>query len=145
MAVRYDTQETGFRFRGRREMTARIRRCVASEGFRAGDIAVVFCSDAFLLAMNREYLGHDYYTDVITFDYSDLPARMVSGDLFISVDTVADNALQFGVARDEELRRVILHGVLHLCGYGDKTDAEQRVMRSKEDFYLRQPLLNNQP
>jgi rRNA maturation RNase YbeY len=84
--------------------------------------------------MNQQYLNHDYYTDIITFDYSQ--ADQISGDLFISIDRVYDNAVQVGVDRVDELKRVCVHGVLHLCGFGDKTDDEARVMRAKEDYYL---------
>jgi len=99
-----------------------------------GDVTIIFCSDDYLLAVNREHLNHDYYTDIITFDYSDLP--LVSGDLFISVDRVRDNANQFNVSFEHELHRVIIHGFLHLCGYLDKSDDDALLMRSKEDFAL---------
>jgi probable rRNA maturation factor len=99
-----------------------------------GEITLIFCSDEHLLEMNRQYLDHDYYTDIITFDYSD--GDEISGDLFISVDRVYDNAEMNGVSHENELRRVCVHGVLHLCGFGDKSDEEATLMRSKEDYYL---------
>jgi rRNA maturation RNase YbeY len=87
--------------------------------------------------MNRQYVGHDYYTDIITFDYCDLEGRgVVSGDIFIDHETVDDNARQLGTAPREELLRVIIHGIMHLCGYKDKSDTEAAQMRKKEDFYL---------
>lgn len=105
-----------------------------NEGKTACEITLIFCSDEHLLEMNRQYLDHDYYTDIITFDYSD--DDDISGDLFISIDRVYDNAAQNSVSRLDELKRVCVHGVLHLCGYGDKSDDESRIMRLKEDYYL---------
>jgi len=138
MSIRYDTQETDFRFRNRRQTTHWIRSTAAAEGFHTGDMAIIFCSDDYLLEMNRSWLGHDYQTDIITFDNSDLPHATVSGDLFISVDTVWRNAAEYSADPREEMLRVIIHGVLHLCGYGDKTPDEALLMRRKEDFYIAQ-------
>ena len=107
--------------------------CV-QEGFELGDIAVVFCSDEELLKMNKDFLNHDFYTDIITFDYCE--DNVISGDLFLSVDRIKDNAKTLGVFEYDEFHRVIVHGVLHLCGYGDKGDDEEDEMRKKEDFYL---------
>ena len=104
------------------------------EGKSTGEITVIFCSDEHLLTMNQRYLDHDYYTDIITFDYSE--EDEISGDLFISIDRVYDNADANGVVRENELKRVCVHGVLHLCGFGDKSDDEAKVMRLKEDYYL---------
>ena len=100
-----------------------------------GTITVVFCSDEYLLEMNRRHLDHDYFTDIITFDYCE--EDLVSGDLFISVDRVLENSLKEQVGFLNELARVCVHGVLHLCGYGDKSSSERVVMRNKEDHYLR--------
>jgi rRNA maturation RNase YbeY len=99
-----------------------------------GDVTIIFCSDDYLLEVNREHLDHDYYTDIITFDYSDFP--IVSGDLFISVDRVKENATDFNVSFEHELHRVIIHGVLHLCCYFDKTNEDELLMRSKENQAL---------
>jgi rRNA maturation RNase YbeY len=99
-----------------------------------GDVTIIFCSDDYLLEVNREHLEHDYYTDIITFDYSDYST--VSGDLFISVDRVKENASDFNVSFEHELHRVIIHGFLHLCGYFDKTNEDQILMRSKENQAL---------
>jgi probable rRNA maturation factor len=99
-----------------------------------GDVTIIFCSDDYLLEVNREHLDHDYYTDIITFDYSDFP--IVSGDLFISVDRVKENADDFKVSFDHELHRVIIHGFLHLCGYFDKSEEDVVLMRSKENQAL---------
>lgn len=99
-----------------------------------GDLSVIFCSDEHLLEMNKEYLQHDYYTDIITFDYTE--GDLVSGDLFISVDRVRDNADQFDSIFQDELHRVCIHGLLHLCGYKDKSEADEELMRSKENEML---------
>lgn len=107
--------------------------CV-SENKVCGPISIIFCSDDYLLEVNKEYLDHDYYTDIITFDYT--IKNEVSGDLFISIDRVKENSTTFDVTFQKELYRVLVHGVLHLCGYGDKSVSEEKIMRSKEDFYL---------
>ena len=100
----------------------------------SGDISVIFCSDDYLLEMNKQYLSHDYYTDIITFDY--VEENIISGDLFISFDRIKDNAKQLNIELIREVYRVVFHGVLHLVGYNDKTDDEQNVMTEKENFYL---------
>lgn len=107
----------------------------ATEGRALGDLNYIFCSDEYLLNVNREYLAHDYYTDIITFDNSESEG-VLEGDIFISVERVADNARQLNVAPEQEMRRVLAHGLLHLCGYGDKGDAQERIMRAKEDEWL---------
>ena len=111
-----------------------IKELVEAENASAGDISIVLCSDDYLLEVNKSYLDHDYYTDIITFDYSE--GKNISGDLIISVDRVKDNATENGVEDLHEFHRVVFHGVLHLCGYKDKSAKDQAVMRSKEDFYL---------
>lgn len=138
MAVRYYTDDCTYRLPQKR-LTARWLHSVAeSEGYTLGDVAYIFCSAQRLLEMNRQYLGHDYFTDVITFDYSDRKdARIVSGDIFIDVETVADNARQYGFPTLQEMRRVVVHGVLHLCGQGDKTPRTNAQMHRKEDKYLK--------
>ncbi|NML19974.1 rRNA maturation RNase YbeY [Pseudoflavitalea sp. G-6-1-2] len=103
---------------------------------KAGELSFVFCSDAYLLEINKQYLKHNYYTDIITFDLSQTPG-VISGELYISVDRVKDNAQNFNVSFKEELHRVIFHGALHLCGYKDKTEKEEALMRKMEDKYLR--------
>lgn len=104
------------------------------EGFTLGDVTLVFCSDAYLLDMNKKHLDHDYLTDIITFDYTE--GEVLSGDLFISIDTVKDNAIDNKVMFHVELNRVVGHGVLHLMGYNDKTDSEQKEMSEKEEWAL---------
>ena len=107
-------------------------RAVASEyGFTVGNINYIFCSDERELAVNREFLGHDYYTDIITFDYS--TAQTLNGDIFISLDTVRSNADELGIPFDQELVRILIHGILHLTGQGDKTPETKAVMTEKEN------------
>lgn len=112
-----------------------IRNLISMEGKETSAINIIFCSDMYLLEMNRQYLQHDYLTDIITFDYNE--GGFVSGDLYISVDRVEENAVEFGCALEVELARVIFHGILHLSGYGDKTPEEEALMREKENFYLK--------
>ena len=119
----------------KRKTSAWIKRVAALHGRTVGDIAYIFCSDEKILDVNRTYLQHDYYTDIITFDYSEGDA--ISGDLFISLDTVRTNAEKFAVAYDSELYRVIIHGVLHLCGIDDKAPGARAVMERYEDEALR--------
>lgn len=104
------------------------------EGKDLADISIIFCSDEELLSMNQKHLNHDYYTDIITFDYSS--DSYISGDLFVSVDRISDNAEVEGVSFTEELHRVVFHGVLHLLGYNDKEEQDVLLMREKENFYL---------
>ena len=97
-------------------------------------ISIIFCSDDYLLKINQDYLNHDYFTDIITFDYCE--GNSVSGDLFISIDMIRANAEKFGVEFIDELHRVIIHGVMHLVGFKDKTDEEAQVMRTQENYWL---------
>lgn len=137
MAVRYYTDDCRYRLPQKR-LTARwLARVAGEEGYRLGEVNYIFCSSKRLLEMNRQFLGHDYFTDVITFDYSDRRGqKSVSGDIFIDVETVRDNARQYGAAALCEMRRVVVHGVLHLCGQKDKTPRTNRQMHRKEDKYL---------
>lgn len=117
-----------------RETTAWIRKVAASHGRRVGSIGYMFVSDEKILEVNRQYLGHDYYTDIITFDYCE--GDTLNGDLVISLDTIRTNAETFGKAYDEELHRVIIHGILHLCGINDKGPGERELMEAAEDRAL---------
>jgi len=108
-----------------------VSKIVSSEGFLCGNLSFIFCDDAYLLEINRQYLNHDDFTDIITFDYSE--GKMLSGDIFISTERVKENALLYAVSEEEELQRVMAHGVLHLCGYKDKTEEQSTMMRSKEE------------
>ena len=111
-----------------------ISNVITSENKKEGEINYIFCDDEYLLEINKEHLQHDYYTDIISFDYS--VGNEINGDMFISVDRVKENAQDFNVAFEEELKRVIVHGVLHYCGYKDKSEEDETLMRSKEDEKL---------
>ena len=111
-----------------------IKQLIINELKKAGDISVIFCSDKYLLDINTEYLNHNYYTDIITFNYVD--GNTISGDLFISIDRVKENSVEFKTGWKNELYRVIFHGLLHLVGYNDKTPEEIITIREKEEMYL---------
>jgi rRNA maturation RNase YbeY len=111
-----------------------IYKVIQCENHKAGDLNIIFCSDSYLLQMNRDYLNHDFLTDIITFDNSD--NHLIAGDLFISIDRVTENASSLIINFVDELHRVIIHGVLHLLGYDDKDAFSILVMREREDFYL---------
>ena len=133
--VRFFTEDIAFEFHRRRQISAWLKAVALNEKHRIGDVNIIFCSDAYLLDVNMKYLQHDYYTDIITFDYCE--GSLLSGDLFISVDSVRDNAGHYGATSfDEELNRVMVHGVLHLIGYDDHSPEDQKTMREKENFYL---------
>ncbi len=112
-----------------------LNRIISQEQKGLGHLDYIFCNDEFLLKLNQEYLNHDDFTDIITFDYSE--ENIISGDVFISIPRVYDNAQLFEATRDHELLRVMAHGVLHLIGYGDKTTEERRIMRLKEDEMIK--------
>lgn len=132
--VRYFTEDVDFKFRHRALNNAWYRLVASSEVRRLGDVCVIFCSDRYILDVNVKYLGHDYFTDIITFDYCE--GGVLSGDLFVSIDTVRENALHYGTEFDDELNRVLVHGLLHLVGYDDLTPGQRKTMREKEDYYL---------
>ena len=118
----------------RRKIKTWISSVITSENKKTGSINFIFCSDEYLLQVNKQYLDHDYFTDIITFDY--VEGKLISGDIFVSVDRVSENADKFQVSFDEELRRILVHGVLHLLGYPDKEPEQKKVMTQKEDHYL---------
>ena len=118
----------------RRDTSAWVKAVAASYGKKVGEVAYIFVDDEEILRVNREYLQHDYYTDIITFDYTE--GDTISGDLFISLDTVRTNAEQYGKPYEEELHRVIIHGILHLCGINDKGPGEREIMEAAEDKAL---------
>ena len=135
MAVRYHTDGCSYRLPQKRLTAAWLRRVAEQEGYTLAEVDYIFCSAERLLEMNRQYLGHDYFTDVITFDYDE--PGIISGDIVISLDTVRTNAEKFGKTYDEELRRVIIHGILHLCGINDKGPGEREIMEAAEDKALK--------
>ena len=134
MAVTYQTDGVKMPSLKKRETTDWIKRVAAKYGRKVGDIAYIFCSDEKILEVNREYLQHDYYTDIITFDYCE--DNIISGDLFISLDTVRTNSEEFKTDYNEELHRTIIHGVLHLCGINDKGPGEREIMEKAENEAL---------
>lgn len=116
------------------EYTKWLEDIILSEEKKLGEINYIFCDDEYLLKVNQDYLQHDYYTDIITFDY--VKGKTISGEIFVSLQRISDNASTLSKNYEEELRRVLAHGILHLCGYKDKTEEEEKEMRRKEDFYL---------
>ncbi len=132
--VSYHCEDIRFDFKGKVLNNKWLKLVAESEVKRLGDISIIFCSDPYILDINQRYLQHDYFTDIITFDYCE--GKVLSGDLFISIDTVRENAREYGTTFEEELNRVMVHGLLHLIGYDDHTPAEQQEMRGKEDYYL---------
>lgn len=132
--ISYCTEDIKFEFKGKLFNNKWLRMVAESEIKKIGDIAIIFCSDNYILDVNMRYLQHDYFTDIITFDYCE--GSRLSGDLFISIDSVRENAIQYGAEFEEELCRVMVHGLLHLIGYDDHTVEDQKVMRQKENYYL---------
>ena len=125
----------------KRETTAWIRAVAASYGKKVGEIGYLFCDDEKILEVNNTYLGHDYYTDIITFDYCE--GDTLNGDIVISLDTIRTNAEKFGKDYDEEFHRVIIHGILHLCGINDKGPGEREIMEAAENRALAQLIIKN--
>lgn len=132
--ILYSFVDTSFSFNNRRRNNEWLKVVAKKEFRRLGDISIIFCSDNYILDINQKYLQHNYFTDIITFDYCE--KDVLSGDLFISVDSVRENADFFGVAFENELNRVIVHGILHLIGFDDNTEEEKQIMRNKENYYL---------
>ena len=134
MAITYQTEGIKMPDIKKRETTEWIKAVAATYEKRIGEIAYIFCSDEKILEVNRQYLQHDYYTDIITFDYSE--GNRLSGDLFISLETVKTNSEQFNTPYEEELHRTIIHGILHLCGINDKGPGEREIMEAAENKAL---------
>lgn len=137
--IHFFTQNITLPLRERNRLKPFLSNLAKQEGKRLDSLNYIFCTDKALLAINKEYLNHDFYTDIITFDLSETPGQL-SGEIYISIDRVRDNAKTQGTTIKEELHRVIFHGLLHLCGYKDKKPGEIRVMREKEEYYLRRYL-----
>lgn len=132
--ISYYSEEIDFTLKGKLKNNQWLRLVAESEIRRIGQISIIFCSDNYILDVNQKYLGHDYFTDIITFDYCE--GDRLSGDLFISIDSVRENAIEYGSTFEEELNRVMVHGVLHLIGYDDHTEEDIAMMRKKENYYL---------
>ena len=136
-SIHFFTENIFYRLKNKMHIRKWIVQTIQSEGKNLREINVILCSDEYLLAINQQYLQHDTYTDIITFDHSD-DTKKVMGDIFISIERVNENAKKFNVTEQNELHRVMIHGVLHLLGYGDKSDKEKAIMTEKENYYLSQ-------
>ncbi len=134
MAIRFSCQTVNFELSEAEKVKLWVSEVVVRRGKQVGNINYLFCDDEYLLGVNRQYLDHDTYTDIITFDY--VAGGLISGDIMISIDRVGENAVKFGVPFEHELHRVIIHGVLHLLGQGDKSDSEAAEMRRQEEDAL---------
>ncbi|RDB03790.1 rRNA maturation RNase YbeY [Runella aurantiaca] len=133
--IQFFIEDVDFKVPQPRKTKSWLQSIIKAEGFMLNQLNYIFCSDEYLLNVNRQYLEHDFYTDIITFDNSEEEA-VVEGDIFISIDRVKDNAQELKKPFEEELRRVLAHGILHLVGYDDHEDEQEQEMRAKEDFYL---------
>ena len=132
--ISYFNEDISFNLKGKLLNNRWLKMVIESEIKKPGDISVIFCSDRYILDVNIKYLQHDYFTDIITFDYCE--GNRISGDLFISIDSVKENAVHYGFDFENELDRVMVHGVLHLLGYDDHTPEDISVMREKENYYI---------
>lgn len=134
MAIRFFSDRISFQLKQKQKLSKWLKKVVADEGKKMGHLCYVFVSDKTMLKLNRQYLQHDYFTDIITFD--NVSKNTISGEMYISIDTIRSNAEIYQTGFDHELWRVMVHGVLHLCGYNDKTEDEQLLMRATETKYL---------
>ena len=133
--------ETQYELKGEAKISNWISSVINSENHKEGQINYVFCDDAYLHKLNLEFLKHDTLTDIISFDYS--LGKILNGDIYISIERAEDNAKDFGVSFQEEIHRLIVHGILHYCGFKDKAEDDAKLMRGKENFYLRQLPINS--
>jgi probable rRNA maturation factor len=133
--VRFFEEDIAYKLKHKTSVKSWVNDTIVAEGFILKELNYIFCSDDYLLKVNREYLDHDTFTDIITFDNSE-KEKVVIGDVFISIDRIRENAQKFNVTETNELHRVIIHGALHLVGYKDKTAVTKQKMTEKEDFYL---------
>lgn len=134
-AISFFEEDIPFKLKNKAQVRQWITDTITAEGYKLKELTYIFCSDAYLLQINQQYLDHDTYTDIITFDNSEEEGRII-GDIFISVERIRENAQKFNVSETDELHRVIIHGVLHLLGYTDKTAVSKENMTQKEDEYL---------
>lgn len=134
MSIHFHAVDTPFSLRNRTITRQWLHQCIEHYGKTIGELSFIFCSDKYLLELNRTHLAHDYYTDIITFDYNQ--GDVLSGDLYLSIDRIRDNAKSLKLSSNEELHRVMIHGVLHLIGFGDKTPDQAKTMRAQEDYCL---------
>lgn len=138
--ISYFTEDISFKLKNEKDISFWIKNTIKKEHKQLGEISFIFCSDNYLHQINLSYLNHDTYTDIITFNYNE--ETTISGDIFISIERVTENANKFNVLFDNELKRVMIHGILHLLDYNDKTPNQQKEMKTKEDFYLSSTLHN---
>ncbi|MBS1531637.1 MAG: rRNA maturation RNase YbeY [Bacteroidetes bacterium] len=134
-SVNFFEEDIHFDLKNKNKVKSWVKSTIATEGYKLQELNYIFCSDAYLLQMNQQYLDHDTYTDIITFDNSE-KEKVIEGDIFISIERIRENADKFGTGETDELHRVIIHGALHLLGYKDKTAADKQQMTIKEDQYL---------
>lgn len=134
MNIRFNYQIKGFRIRNSTIVKSWLRNVIAKENFSCGNISIIFVDDKCLMSINKEFMKHHYYTDVIAFDYS--VNDILEGEIYLSIETIRDNARKFKQGVRAELLRVMVHGILHLIGYKDKSSKEKIIMREKEDYYL---------
>ena len=140
--INFFEEDIAYTLRDKTKLKQWIKAAVIEEGFRLDELTYVLCSDEYLLKMNQQYLDHDTYTDIITFDNSG-EEGVITGDIFISIPRIRENAVKFAVTEVDELHRVIIHGTLHLLGYKDKSAADKKKMTQKEDYYLAKRCINN--
>lgn len=133
--INFFNEDIDFTLKNKIKLKRWIKTTIVSENHKLGELNFIFCSDEYLLEVNKQYLNHDTYTDIITFDNSDINLLII-GDIFISYDRIRENAVKFGVSEIDELHRIIIHGTLHLLGYKDKSKADKALMTTKEDIYL---------
>ncbi len=136
MSIKYFSEDVSNPKFLKRKATQWIKLVIEKEGGIPGNITFIFCSDEYLLQVNKDYLKHDYYTDIITFDY--VEGNSISGDIFISVDRVRENSVEFNTSYRDELHRILIHGILHLLGYKDKLKKDKSLMTEKENIYLKE-------
>lgn len=133
--INFHTESIDFKVTNPIKTKRWLKSVIEAEGFELSEINYIFCNDEYLHKINVEYLDHDTLTDIITFDNSE-DENLIEGDIFVSIERITDNAKDFGTAFEQEFRRVVVHGILHLCGYYDKTDEDEKQMRAKEDHYI---------
>jgi len=133
--ISFFEEDISYKLKNKKQVRQWIKDTIVAEGFKLGELSYIFCSDAYLLQINRQYLDHDTYTDIITFDNSETKG-IITSDIFISIERIRENAAKFNQSVVDELHRVLIHGVLHLVGYKDKTPEDNKTMTQKEDEYL---------
>ncbi|RYY37711.1 MAG: rRNA maturation RNase YbeY [Sphingobacteriaceae bacterium] len=140
-AIQFFEEDISFKLKNKIQVRQWVKDTIVAEGYKLDELNYIFCSDAYLIEINRQYLNHDTFTDIVTFDNSEVEGR-ITGDIFISIERISENAAKFSVPETDELHRVIIHGALHLLGYTDKKPADKKNMTLKEDFYLNKRSFN---